>query len=257
LENTLKGSIQVLVDILSMANPSAFSRAMRMHGYVKQLIKKLNIENGWQYEVAAMLSQLGCITVPEATLEKYYAGEKLSPQQDNMIKAHPEVARRLVAGIPRLENVAAMIAAAPAARGSCMDKPQIDPVQLGAHLIKAVQAVDIQLSRGDLPVQAIGAMADQLHQYDPRILDGLRQIEYPALESVSRMMPIHDLWCGLVLAEDIRTRQGLLVAAKGQAVNETTRQRLHNFAMQGEVPKEIRVTFSPAQKATAGRMVHP
>lgn len=47
LEKTLRSSIQVLTDILSLVNPTAFSRASRVQRLVCALAAKLQIEQAW------------------------------------------------------------------------------------------------------------------------------------------------------------------------------------------------------------------
>ena len=43
LEKTLKGSVNILVDILSLANPVAFSQSTRLRKYAVQIAQKLNL----------------------------------------------------------------------------------------------------------------------------------------------------------------------------------------------------------------------
>jgi hypothetical protein len=45
----------------------------------------------WQYEIAAVMSQIGCITLPPAILRKLYAGVELSPEVRQMYEQHPDV----------------------------------------------------------------------------------------------------------------------------------------------------------------------
>jgi DNA-binding NtrC family response regulator len=63
LEQTLSGSIQVLTEVLSLVNPAAFSRAERARRYIHHIVTSMKLRNPWQYEVAAMMSQLGCVTL--------------------------------------------------------------------------------------------------------------------------------------------------------------------------------------------------
>jgi len=86
LENTLKGSVQVLTNILELVNPLAFSRTSRIQNYVSQICKRLKVEDIWQYELAAMLSQIGCVAVPSNTLSKVYAGSGLSEEELQMFR---------------------------------------------------------------------------------------------------------------------------------------------------------------------------
>jgi CheY-like chemotaxis protein len=68
LEKTLTGSIHVLSEILSLVNPAAFSRGMRLRRYIQHIAKALSLSNPWRFEIAAMMSQLGCVTIAPQTL---------------------------------------------------------------------------------------------------------------------------------------------------------------------------------------------
>jgi response regulator RpfG family c-di-GMP phosphodiesterase len=103
LEKTLIGSLQMVTDILSMVNPTAFGRASRVRRLVKQLSAILKAEDAWQIEIAAMLSQIGCVTVPEETLTRAYEGKYLTTDELQMIENSPKVGHDLISRIPRLE----------------------------------------------------------------------------------------------------------------------------------------------------------
>ena len=62
LEKTLTGSIQVLAEVLSLVNPAAFSRGMRLRRYIQHIAEGLALSNPWRFEIPAMMSQLGCVT---------------------------------------------------------------------------------------------------------------------------------------------------------------------------------------------------
>ena len=61
----------------------------------------------WQYHLAAMISQLGCITLPQETLARAFSGQPLSDEDRRLYESHPEIAGKLLGTIPRLEAVAA------------------------------------------------------------------------------------------------------------------------------------------------------
>src|SRR5207237_77668 len=67
LEQTLHGCVKMLVDVLSLTNPIAFGRANRIKRLVADIAERLQLQERWQLEVAAMLSQLGAITLPAET----------------------------------------------------------------------------------------------------------------------------------------------------------------------------------------------
>jgi response regulator RpfG family c-di-GMP phosphodiesterase len=105
LEETLRGSIKALTDVLALANPVAFGRATRIRQSVSALLSHFGLQDGWPVEVAAMLSQIGCVTLPPRTLEKLYHGEAMSPSEQSMVDRMPIVVDQLLGHIPRLEPV--------------------------------------------------------------------------------------------------------------------------------------------------------
>jgi len=110
LEQTLHGSVKALTEILAMTNPAAFGRATRIKKHVGQIANALGLEDRWQVEVAAMLSQLGLITLPDETAEKLHKGQKLSAEEVAMLARVLSVSAELLANIPRLEGVCELLA---------------------------------------------------------------------------------------------------------------------------------------------------
>ena len=245
LEKTLKGSIKVLVDILAVANPEAFSRSMRIRHYTAQIAQLMNLPGLWQFEVAAMLSQIGCVTIPGETVEKAFAGEKLSPTEQEMFTAHPQVGGQFIANIPRLETVASMIARQ---QEVVVDKvayaadDQGSIALLGAQILKVAVDFDLLLTRGVAPEDATAVLTQKPDVYAPHITHILHQVKVPSVEKATRVVKTDELRNGMILAEEIRTTGGVLVVSKGQEVGDTLRQRLKNFAVQGTIPNSIRVT---------------
>ena len=110
LEKTLSGSIKVLSEVLSLVNPEAFGRAARITRYVRQIASKMGLSEVWQFETAAMLSQIGCIILQEETLKKIYRGVELTKEEEQLFNMHPSIASDLIAKIPRMEKIAEIIA---------------------------------------------------------------------------------------------------------------------------------------------------
>ncbi len=105
LEETLQGSITALTDVLSLVHPMAFGRATRIKRHVATLAAELKIAERWPIEVAAMLSQVGCITLAPALVQKLYHGRPLTAPEKKLVDPVPQVAQQLIARIPRLEAV--------------------------------------------------------------------------------------------------------------------------------------------------------
>lgn len=245
VEKTLKGSVQVLTDILALVNPVAFSRIARLQSYVSEIAQQLEVKKLWQYEIAALLSQIGCVTMPPDTLAKFYAGANATEEERGMFEGHPGVAARLLARIPRLKVVAEMIANQQMGLkelGVLEVSLPTDAGILGSQILRAAIEFDTHMARGDSVSQAIGRLKAAPKPHLPQILDTLMHIRVVDVEIATRIVNAKDLNDTMILAEDIRARNGLLVAAKGQHVNASMRTLLGNYVERKDIPDGIGVT---------------
>ncbi len=225
LERTLRGAVEVLTQTLSLSNPEAFGRASRLRRHVVGLVGRLALENPWQYEVAAMLSQLGAITVPPDVSRKAYRGQPLSIDEARMFAQAPAVASRLLRVIPRLEDVAEMVRLqnAPSSGGS--EEPP-----LGARILRVALDFDAQILRGIPSTDAVKALRQAPEgTYDPRVLAAADQLMLADGTLEERTIALRDLRVGMIVADPLTTDEGLLVVAAGHEVTESLQERLHNW----------------------------
>jgi hypothetical protein len=247
LEKTLKGSITILMDILSLGNPAAFSQATRLQHFATQIVRKLHLDAPWQYEIAALLAPVGFINVPAEIIEKHLAGETLAEEEKKMITSIPQITGMLLANIPRLFVVASMITR----RDMVYDTPlnfenpdQAEVIRIGSNLLRVLTDFDILLLRGREPEEAIREMAGHSALYDGTLLDMLTVIDLPRKQNVVRYVPITDLRKGMVIDEDIRNERSILVIPRGYKVNDMTCERLKNFLAKKEGAAKVRVLTS-------------
>ena len=246
LEKTLNHSIKALVDILSMVNPMAFSRATRVHKYVKHMAYELGITSPWQYEIAAMLSQIGCVTIPPDTIEKYYAGQALTDNEKDMFAAHPAVAGELLKKIPRLESVTLMIEGQMkpfglyGQPGPPSTRTEMD---LGAQMLKAAVEFDRLVSQGTSPGKAAEELLKRHKDADPTLVATLRTASFEGADRVTKLVKIKDILPGMVTGQDIYTDKKLLLVPKGQEVTSALMERLRNFHANGLIAEQIMVIF--------------
>lgn len=251
LEKTLRGSVKMLAAMLSLSNPAAFSRASRICQCVKHIVDKLGLTMPWNLEVAATLSQIGCATLAPELIEAYYAGSLVSDADQSKIDQHPLVAARLIADIPRMEQVAWMIAHMNSAV-SDLDGENPKPkgeVILGAKVLAVAAAYDRLISQGVAHHQATARLHSQHGRYEPAIVDrlqGFHSVE--STTSQQRECQISDLAVGMILRDEVRTLTGLLVVAKGQEVTAPMLIRLKNFEQRKSIPGKFLVTV-PAPEA--------
>ncbi len=242
LEKTLLGSIKVLAEVLGAASPEAFGRSLRIAQFVRHIANRFNFEFRWRLEVAATLSQLGCVTLDGELIQKCFSGAKLSQNDQARFETHPEVGMQLLAHIPRLEATAWMIgqqlrteiptqiANLPAA---CVKE-----TVLGAKILKLAVAFDLLRTKLS-DIEAINHLGTRRAEFERELLDALTGMRAVGGGMVSRRVSTLKLATGMVLDQDVRNKEGLLLIAKGQEINSAVLGKLENFARAGLIDKEI------------------
>ncbi len=252
LSKTLNGSVSLLAEVLSLVNPLAFGRASRVRTIVSRMCEELAVRNAWEVELAAMLSQVGCVTVPEPVLTKFYSGAKLSETESQIIQEHPAKGKSLVAKIPRLEGAAGLIALQnqryDGSGGSSGDLSG-DDIPVGARILKLALDFDTIVLAGKTNEEAVTELRRRRGSYDPNLLSVLESVldaEYQV-----RSVTIAQLEPGMILDEHVVTESGDVLLAAGQHIVSSTRERLRNFARTSWGVKEPIRVRCPIQSAVA------
>ena len=238
LEQTLSGSLQVLTEVLSLVNPAAFSRAERARRYIHHIVSAMKLGNPWQYEVAAMLSQLGCVTLAPETIEAVYRGEALSPDEQAQYEAHPSVAYGLLSKIPRLEPIAWMIEQQNR-RAPTADDSKVPDMRLGAEILRLVLAYEQLIHKGASRNEAAHTLAMQNKNFSPAFFQTLVTLDPNAEEGETQKCQIENLTPGMIVQEEVHTLAGTLVVSKGQEVTPTVIFKLKNLLARGAVSNNV------------------
>jgi response regulator RpfG family c-di-GMP phosphodiesterase len=238
LEETLRGSIGVMSEILSLVNPVAFSRAERIRRYVLHIVGRLNLPGQWQYELAAMLSQIGCVAVPTEVLDKYFDAQPLSAAERNILTSQASVGHKLLARIPRLEEVARMVGNQHLARRE--PGGSTDAVGTGSSLLKAALDFDELLMGGKEPAAGLAEMARR-GIYDARFLAALEQVQVQMAECELRLVELAELKTGMTTNSNVYSKTGLLLMGTGQQITASAIARLQTFALTAGVVVPIGV----------------
>jgi ActR/RegA family two-component response regulator len=251
LEQTLSGSIQVLTEVLSLVNPAAFSRAERARRYIRHVVTAMKLGNPWQYEVAAMLSQLA----PEI-IEAVYKGDPLTPEEQAQYTAHPSVAYSLLSRIPRLEPIAWMIEHQNRPVPKEGDPGQAD-IRKGAELLRLILAYEDAVHKGSSRNEAAHLLARLNPKFSPEFFAALVSLEPSAEEDEVRYCRIEELSPGMIIQQELRAHDGTLIISKGQEVTATAIFRLENLLSRCAIPASIKVSTprapgTSAQGASAG-----
>ncbi len=258
LQKTLTGSIKALAEVLGLVNPKAFARGSRIKPIVKALVARLDLDQPWQYEIAAMLSQLGCIVLPPETIDKVFSKRELTEQEEEMFASHPHHGRKLLEHIPRLEQCAQIIEHQ-LTRYDAWDTAQMgqsdSAIALGAQILLASTDFDAHLSDGLGRLVAIKKMRERKGVYNPDLLDILENAPIPGVDDVLRgaikNLNVSELNVGMFAVEDILTASGTLLVPKGSEITPPLLARLRNFVHGVGIAEPIRVLVPQPPAASA------
>lgn len=232
LEKTLSGSVKVLMEILSLANPTAFSRASKIKRYVRHIANWLELPDVWEFELAALLSQIGCITLPPDLLSKVYTRATLTSDETKMYSEYPEIGGNLLENIPRLETVAGMIKALqqPFKRSTGGENIQEeDRVSLGGFLLKVALEFD-RLLASDVSMRSVlKRLPQHIGMEVPQVIDALTSLETETVRKIVKSVRVSELDQSMIFDEDVYATDGTLLVPKGEEVTLPIIRRLRNF----------------------------
>ncbi len=233
LQETLSGSIKMLIEILGMVSPASSSRASRLQRYSVDLASALGVPQRWEWGLAAYVSQIGCVALPKDILSKVEAAQALSEEETRLYESHPEVAGRLLAAIPRLEDIAAIVTAqfGPLVlAGKPEHFREWDVRSIGQLLLRTAFEFDRLISRGmnlETAVETLGASKLGLPQ---AVLRAVASLAITAQTRMVRQIRVKDLALGMVLDEDLLSPKGIRLVPAGQEVTRTLIMRLSSIA---------------------------
>lgn len=242
LDKTLKGSVKGLSELLSLSNPTAFSCGYRIKNLVVELAQLLKLSQIWKYEVAALMSQIGCITLPGEILKKKHAGIELADEENEMYQNHPKIGAKLLADIPRLESVIRIIAEQLRRYDAFTEELLADEeIALGAQILKIALDYDLLLFQGKKHSVAAKELFAEKGLYNPEILKLLNDVKLEDAHVCIVSLKVRDISTGMIADEDIVAQNGTLLTPKGQEITWPVLQGLWNFSKQVGVREPILV----------------
>jgi len=261
LEETLRGSVQALVDVLALANPIAFGRAARIKGYVSALACKLEVKDAWWLDIAAMLSQIGTVTLAPELVEKLHAGAPLDEDERAKVATLPALADQLLRGIPRLELVRGILARYAKASQPTALVSVDDPIAFGGEALRLAIDFDALEARGVQPEVALDVLRARTGRYDTALFAALVSLYGQGSERREvRELALAAVRIGMTFAADVRLRNGTLLVARGYEVTDAFVERVKSSRI-GAVREPVSVyvpsAFSRVQGSAPERGPHP
>ncbi len=227
LSETLNGSISLLSEVLAIQSPLAFGRIAGIRRLADQASLSLPTTDQWEISAAAMLAFIGCITLDETTLTRYFQGQRLEPIEQKAVASHPDAGGRLIARIPRLRGVAEIVRRQNETFQVTAVRADADGLGLCANILKVAIDFDWKTMHGKSGVEALVELRNQPQVYNPAVLKIFG--DFATTENERRDININQLIDGMILDEPLVSIRGDLLLAAGNVVGPAMRERLLNI----------------------------
>jgi response regulator RpfG family c-di-GMP phosphodiesterase len=174
---TLLEVTRLVTLLLRATHPELGAKTDRVTELVRFACRALGLEQSWEFEVAARLSQIGHLGLDPELVAASRRGEVFEQEDQRALASHPLIARDLLCEVGRLEAVREMIARQSepfTVGGAEVDPVEVrDRIELGGHLLRACSAFDDLVWGGAEVETAARFLAGSPSEFDPEVVEAL------------------------------------------------------------------------------------
>lgn len=243
LASTVAGSINLMGEVLSLVSPVAFGKANRAARIVEEICRRLDVDDAWELTMAAMLSQLGCISLPDALIPRVVRGERLTAADAELWRSHPRLGHDLISKIPRLERVAdiVLLQQSEYCAASRVHVGECHTVEWRAGCLRAALDFDTRMEQQVAPLDALEQLRASKSSWPTAVLDVLEDVVLESSRHTSRLVTINELRAGMILDENLVDVGGRVLLTKGQQIAEWLITRLQRLGLVDSIRQPIRI----------------
>ncbi|GAB1640848.1 response regulator [Krasilnikovia sp. MM14-A1259] len=224
----LEGSVQALLATLVQAQPALVERAHRMRRIAADVCATLDVPQAWQIELAAELTMVGAVALPESTADAVITGIPHDDAEAHVLADLFGRAAAVLAHVPGLTPVRTIIQ-----HQLRTDRDPIRPLSAdapsGALVLQAIREYDALIHRGT-PADLALATLTMRKTHGPDLIAALAAHAGVALpRQAVREVTADELAIGAELADDIHSALGLLLVSRGEIVTDRLLARVRSF----------------------------
>ena len=249
-ERTQQGVVGMLSQILAMVKPAAQRKANRLKEYSRHMAKGLRPQQRAIVEIAAVLSQLGCLNLSQKTMMLYDNGGVVDREASIRIREQYDVAARLLMHLPRFEVIIEILSLLhkPSHQFPRYDDSEMrETIPLCTRILQTAIGLDSLLSTGLAPTEALNKLRADQPFYEPSLVESIADYPFGLHNEVLLYVRASELTPRMILADDIRDTDGTLLATKGQPLAHPLLAYLHKVHRRIGLPEPIGV-FLPLRE---------
>ncbi|MCD6569619.1 MAG: response regulator [Deltaproteobacteria bacterium] len=242
LKVTFMETVKAFSRTVELRNPEIGAHMGRVASISKAIAENMGIkgEDLQDIVVAAWLHDIGKIGLPDVIIEKQE--KRLTDEESGLLREHSTLGEVCLKAIPGFKNVSTIVRHHHERYdgGGWPDSLYERHIPLGSRIIYAADVFDKRVySLGYGHPEQVGKAWEYIKAhsgkfFDPDVVAALSVIQKSWEKSVKRLdipkkVVLDKLKSGVVLAEDLKTKSGLLLLPKGVKLNELHIIRIINF----------------------------
>ncbi|WP_075259513.1 HD domain-containing phosphohydrolase [Herbaspirillum camelliae] len=246
--------LRVFSDISELRAGLATGQSGRVARWCEQLALRMGMTTHHARDtmMAGMLHGIGKLELPDELVRKPI--EKMNSDEVQRFLWHPVRGQMLLTPIPSLAESSEIIRHQHE-RYDGRGVPESlsgDAIPLGARIVAVVRDFE-GLCNGGItslnasPEKALSMLrAHAGHRYDPLVVESfiaMMEEQQMALEQQTRLLAPQELRVGMKLAEDLRTKSGVLLLNKDHVLDDALLARLRRFEQLDEMPLKARIVL--------------
>ena len=224
LERTVVGAVSVMTDVLETLQPNAAQQAKKIAEIAESLNECLGLKPDWRIKVVSRLTFLGLALLPTEKQMTFQTESVRSPSYMENFRQITESSARLVAKIPRLEEIAKIIAHQPEAGGD------FSPCSVGTETPATLVRVAFDWTMLTSRAMGMGAAYVDLQKafpnLPPAIFEALLAVSDLKVLDTTITLCVSQLREGMVLKESICGPTGEILVREGKALSEAIIEKL-------------------------------
>lgn len=248
LEGTVAGAVSTLFEVLSIADPYSASLGQRLRYAADLFCKSARLDLTWELETAALLAEIGILTIPTRVVAKAQSGQELSGFEKDLIARVPERGADLLQQIPAFRHAARIVRYQGKnfdGTGLPSDSLAMERLPLGARILKVLTELFRLKDTGKTQEEAMQELRHHTGRFDPMLLEVAQdcfKVNVPAnVAGSTQPLTVRELRPGQLLVSNILTDDGVLLIRDGQVISARLLHKLRNFAFTSGVKEPIYV----------------
>lgn len=225
LQRTFVGSVNILCDIMGYAQPLLTIVNERMQRLIRSACESMGWQAHWEYMVAAKLALVGFVVIKPEAFAAFLSTTAINDDDKALYLGALDTSARLLAKIPRLERIAALVHQMRVTDGALITSGGFDgncDIENGGTMLGLALAHVIGTRKYGIDIAA-NLAAEQLYDSpDAKLVTIFQEVDKSGrvARNQAKKLPLTELASGMVLAEDVNVKGGYMTLRAGDVLTD-------------------------------------